>query len=176
MKAKMLEALEPLVGQPIWGAGRAGDLVQLQLGERSTVTVEDEGDREVGAYSLHLSCPWRLATGERILTGSGDLWTPADAEAELESFDWETPGASWLDLRLAELWERFSAAPPSVTRVLADELGGFTLELTDGMVLEVFPESSPTGHVTTEFWRLLQPGTESPHFVVGTFGIEHDGA
>jgi hypothetical protein len=60
--------------------------------------------------------------------------------------------------------------------VLADELGGFTLELTDGMMLEAYPDSSPTGHVTTEFWRLLQPGTESPHFAVGTFGIEHDDA
>jgi hypothetical protein len=53
MRAEILEALEPLVGQPIWRAGRTGDLVQLQLGERSTIA--GEGDREAGTYALHLS-------------------------------------------------------------------------------------------------------------------------
>jgi hypothetical protein len=51
---------------------------------------------------------------------------------------------------------------------------GFSLELTGGMRLDAFPNSTPTGHVATEFWRLSRPGVPVPHFVVGTFGVERD--
>jgi hypothetical protein len=176
MKAEVGAALTPLLNLAIWAAGRAGDLVWFQIGDRRTVPSGDNGPREVGTYALHLACPWRLIDQERLLVGSGDLLTPADPEAEIETFDWDVPGANWLDLRLAELWSGFEPEKPKVQGVEPDQYGGFALHLTGPMRLEVFPNSTPTGHVATEFWRLLQPATDSPHFVVGTFGIERDEA
>jgi hypothetical protein len=176
MKAEVAAALTPLLGQAIWTAGRAGDLAWFQVGERRTAPSHDNGQREVGSYAIHLACPWRLIDHERVLVGSGDLLTPADPEAEIETFDWDIPGANWLDVRLSELWVGLSSSPPRIEGVEPDQYGGFALHLSGGMRLEVFPNSTPTGHVATEFWRLLQPGTEAPHFVVGTFGIERDEA
>jgi hypothetical protein len=176
MNSDIADALAPLIGLPLWGAGRTGDIVRLQFGARRTVGDHEGGSQEVGAYALQLACPWRLVDERRLLVGSGDLLTPADPDAEIETFDWDEPGANWLDLRLAELWTGFGAEPPSVTGAQPDPYTGFVLELSGARRLEVFPNSTPTGHVTTEFWRLLQPGTRVPHFVVGTFGIERDDA
>jgi hypothetical protein len=167
-------ALAPLLGLPLWAAGRSGELVWFQIGERRTVASEDGGRREVGTYSLHLACPWRLVDPDRVLVGAGDLLTPADPEAEIETFDWDVPGANWLDLRLEELWSGFGAILPTIQGVEPDPYGGFALHLTGAMRLEAFPNSTPTGHVATEFWRLVQPATDVPQLVVGTFGVERE--
>jgi hypothetical protein len=176
MKAEVGAALTPLLGLPIWAAGREGELVWFQVGDRRTVAGGEGEAREVGTYSLHVACPWRLVDQERVLAGSGDLLTPADPDAEIETFDWDVPGANWLDVRLTELWSAFAAVPPTVQGIEPDPYGGFALHLSGGMRLEAFPNSTPTGHVATEFWRLLQPGTDTPPFIVGTFGIERDEA
>jgi hypothetical protein len=57
-----------------------------------------------------------------------------------------------------------------VTSVVADAVGGMALQLADGLTLVVFPDSSNTEHVETEFWRLVKPGDRSPHFVVSSEG------
>lgn len=155
------QAVAPLVGLPLRSATRLVDLLELRFG------ADDDG-----GYTLHIACPWRLADGERILVGSGDLFTPADPDEEPETFDWEQPGASWLDVRLGELWERFDGSPPAVRGIGVDPFGGLALALGSGMTLELFPASTPTGHIATEFWRLSQPGQGTPHVVFGTFGLE----
>ena len=60
------------------------------------------------------------------------------------------------------------------TRV--DAVGGFALACSEGFTFEVFPNSAPAAHVETEFWRLLQPDAEQPHFVVDTTGRHRDDA
>lgn len=166
MKEEIEGELSRLLGLPVWSAGRSADLLQLQIGERFGVD-----GAAIGAFALHVACPWRLTNAERVLVGSGDLFTPSDAEAELETFDWDEPGANWLDLRLAELWDGAGTAPPEVIGVQADAFGGFRLALDQERLLEVFPNSTPTGHVSTEFWRLVSRRSTPPEFAVGTFGI-----
>jgi hypothetical protein len=51
--------------------------------------------------------------------------------------------------------------------VSADETGGFRLSFRSGARLLVKPEER-----AEEYWRLLQPGRNTPHFVVGAVGIE----
>src|SRR5215212_7371991 len=111
---------------PLWGAGRAADLLWLQFGDRRRVPAGDDGgeEREVGELALHVACPWRLRDDERVLVGSGDLLTPADPDEDPETFDWDQPGASWLDIRLGEIQAADAAAPPVVESVAADALGG----------------------------------------------------
>lgn len=175
LRAEIERALAPLVGLPLWSAERAADVVGFHFGARRRVETTDGDAREAGEWALHVACPWRLRDDERILVGSGDLFTPADPEEEPETFAWEEPGASWLDVRLGELWDAERATTPVVETVAADALGGVHLTL-ERWVLELFPSATPTGHVSTEFWRLLRPGEAEPHFVVGTFGVDREAA
>lgn len=168
MRTEIERVLAPLVGLSLRSATRVGELLRLEIGGGAPA----DGDASPPAsYVLEVAAPWRLADGDRILVGSGDLLTPADPEADLETFDWDAPGASWLEVRLTELAELGVTSGVPVASVVADAFGGIRLALAGGVVLEVFPTSTPTGHVTTEFWRLARPGTGEVDVVVGTFGM-----
>ena len=173
LDAELDAALAALDGLTLSRLERAGDTLWIQLGPLHTVEGED-GPRAVGTWALHVSCPWRWYASDRVLVGSGDLMTPADADVELEDYDWDEPGASWLDVRLAELGAHLAESPASVFRMTRDRWLGLRLELDDDSVIELFPNSTPTGHVSTEFWRLFQPGTKVAHLVTGTFGIDRE--
>lgn len=156
----------PLVGLRVWGPRRDADLLTLQFGESRRVA-----DEEVGSYALQIACAWRIAGPTAILVASGDLFTPADENAELESFDWDVPGASWWDSRITEVASTL-AANVVVTTFLADSYGGVRLVCSGGMEIELFPNSSPAPHVESEFWRLFRPGESDQYVVVGTSGVE----
>ena len=165
-------ALALLAGLPVRDLARDADALVVSLGASHTAT-DAEGDRhELGSHEVRIACAWRWLAPDRVILGSGDLLTPADPEADLEDFDWDEPGASWLDVRLEELRVRLAGSPRTVRRAATDAWLGLRLELDDGTVLEAFPNSTPTGHVSTEFWRLLEPGRDVPHLVAGTFGLD----
>jgi len=147
-------------------------MLWLQLGERRVRTPEQRGAGEVGEYALHVSCTWRLIGPEGIHAASGDMFTPADPDADPTNFTWDEPGANWCDVQLRAFIAATASAPPTVRSISADELGSLRLFLGDAFVLDVFPDSSHAAHVETEFWRLLQPATPAPHFVVGSAGID----
>lgn len=166
LKEIVERVLAPLVGLRLWGLSRESDLLSLQFGERRQV-----GGRSVGAYTLHVACAWRIANSTTILAGSGDLFTPADPDAELDSFDWDAQGASWWDVRMSEV-SGLLEAPVVVSTYMADSYGGVRLVCTGGIEVELFPNSSPAPHVETEFWRLVLGGQADDYVLVGTTGIE----
>jgi len=125
----------------------------------------------VGAYTLQVACAWRIANSTKILAGSGDLFTPADPDAELESFDWDAEGASWWDVGMKEVSQLLDA-PVVVSTFIADSYGGVRIVCTRGLEVELFPNSSPAPHVETEFWRLVLNGQADDYVLVGTTGIE----
>ncbi len=49
-----------------------------------------------------------------------------------------------------------------VTALEADNVGGFTLHLRDGLALDVFPD----GSARVEHWRLITRTDPTAHFVV----------
>jgi hypothetical protein len=162
MQADLQRALAPLVGLPLTATSRASNMLSLQLGD---------ADAAAGGYALHVFCAWRLVRDARVVAGSGDLFTPADPDEDLDTFDYDAPGATWWDVRLAG-YLADAGEPPRVRRAAADALGGARLELSDGATFEIFPNSAAAEHFETEFWRLLRPGTAEAHVVVGTFGID----
>ena len=175
VKAEVERALAPLVGLPLWGAERESNMLALQLGERRSSPTRADPGREVGGFMLRVFCAWRLTRGSTILAGSGDLFTPADPDEDLETFDYDAPGATWWDVRVAAYLGAAASdgkAAPAVTDVAGDALGGLRVTLADGAALEVFPNSAPSDRFETEFWRLVQPGSSEPDVVVGTFGVE----
>jgi hypothetical protein len=169
MKDLAEAAFAPLVGLAAWGFARETDVLVVHFGHVRTIT-DNGGERRVGAYALRVSCAWRLVAAGAIAAASGDLFTPADPDADLETFAWDAPGASWWDARI----DSFVAAhsqPLAVTTFVCDDMAGVRLVLTDGVELEVFPNSSPAPHVESEYWRVLRPGELDAHIVAGTFGI-----
>jgi hypothetical protein len=158
--------LAPLIGLRLWGLARESDLLIAQFGDRLKGT-----DQPAGAYTLRIACAWRIAGPMSILAASGDLFTPADPEADLETFDWDVPGASWWDDRI-EAVARVLEQPVVITTFLADSYGGVRLVGTSGIELEIFPNSSASPHVETEFWRLVRGGQVDDYVLVGTSGIE----
>ncbi|HEY2377006.1 MAG TPA: hypothetical protein VGH98_13595 [Gemmatimonadaceae bacterium] len=112
-----------------------------------------------------------MANSATILVGSGDLFTPAQPDADLETFDWDVRGASWWDVRMDEIAKLLESGVV-VSTFLADSYGGVRLVCTSGIEVELFPNSSPAPHVETEFWRLVRSGQAEDCVLVGTAGIE----
>jgi hypothetical protein len=150
----------------MWGLAREADVLIVQFGERQQIDQD-----AVGAFTLRIACAWRIASPTAILVASGDLFTPADEQAELETFDWDVRGASWWDVRSEDV-ARCLEQPVVIATFLADSYGGVRLVGTGGIELELFPNSSASPHVETEFWRLIRAGHADDYVTVGTTGIE----
>ena len=164
------DALAPLHGLRMWGPARAADMLTLQFGETRTRLSPVSGRRDVGEYALHIQCPWRLTEGTRLVVGSGDLHTPANPDADRETWNWDVVGATWWDRRIEAFFAERSESL-EVQDIIVDSFGGFRL-LCSGVTLEVFPSASAAPHDVFELWRLLQPSASTEHFVVRTIGRE----
>jgi hypothetical protein len=163
--------LQPLIGLKLSRMALAADMRTLQFGN----TEARIGGGVVGEYALHVQCPWRLEDDARMITGSDDLYEPAEQSEQLtESFDWEK-GDSLQERTLRDLLKGYdtntkqivnSTSLLTVDAVQADSAGGFCLGLSGGYRFLVFPNGT-----RREAWRLFKPskdGIESNerHFVI----------
>jgi hypothetical protein len=156
---ELSNALQPLVGLPLRCLGRAANLLWVHFGELRESLSPRGQLRTVGEWALHIQCPWRIRQGTNVVVASGEFCYGSAGEA-LD--DWDKPGKSKFDVTAATLENEFSAFPPSVTSIYIDEVGGFTIELTNDYRLDIFPDRSTSN---TEHWRLFQPGIDHRHFV-----------
>jgi hypothetical protein len=143
-KSAIERHLTDLVGMPLWGMGRAASLVWLQFGDRLTAKSPLGHIREVGTYALHIDCPWSWRRGEETL---------ADNDSEL-----------------AQL-EALVSNPIICNGLSASDNGSFELRFDNRTKLAVSIENDSDPDVV-EYWRLLEPGLDAPHFVVGPKGVE----
>ena len=140
------QALACLVDQPMWAAGLAGPIAWFQFGSRRVVpNPRTGGTKEVGEYALHVDCPWRWV----------EAWGDSRADHHAEHGG------------LAHLGH----PPPICNGASATDRGAIELSFNDGSRLLVEPDLEED---TEEWWRLLQPSVDAPHFVVGSSGIERD--
>ena len=157
---------------PLWAANRAANLISLQFGDRHAA--RSGRPREVGAYALHLQCPWRLSGTTGIITGSADVYVPRDDDVPESEVADLRPGSMLVDVALKRWVAAHETKPLQVQVVRVDRCGGFTLVLEQDFALEIFPDASSPPHVITEQWRLLQPGADADpaHFVLLNSGVE----
>jgi hypothetical protein len=126
----------------------------------------------VGAYALHLQCPWRLSSTSGVVAGSSDRFVEGDPDWA-DDFEAGRAGTALVDVHLARWIEANRRAPLTVQTITVDRCGGFVLALTNDWAIEVFPDASDASHdMRREQWRLLEPGTERPHFVLLNSGVE----
>ncbi len=171
MIQEIAQALEPLKGLPLWDAGRAADIIWLQLGAKEHAPTARNPIRVTGNYALHLQCPWRVSSNVGLVTGSDDLLLPRDAATPEWQVDATAPGGSLADARLQAWIHAYTAGPLIVEHIIVDRCNGFALQLTQGFAVEVLPTASSGRHDARELWRLLQPGRDTRHFVVEDQGI-----
>jgi uncharacterized protein DUF6968 len=175
---QIARAFAPVYGLKLSIARNAGSMKNFQFG---TIMPHPTGKGTIGQYALHIQCPWRMVvpqcawkvpTKNLILTGSGDWWEPTESG---ENFDWDdwnknrlTP--SLQQKALAELFQEYDEATKSwinisdqlvVEQVESDDYGGLDIHLSGGHRLQVFPDGRSGEH-----WRLFEPSTEAPHFVM----------
>ena len=147
-------ALRRLIGLRMTLARNAGDMKVLHFGE-----VRPHPKRgTMGEYALHIQCPWRLVTAERIVTGSTDTEPSLQDRRFLDLFGGDPETRShenrtpWL----------------VVEGVRGDPLGGAKVHLSGGYSLEILPVGTNEAD-DDENWRLLKPYGE--HFVFRPNGV-----
>ena len=115
---RIQDILKVLVGLPLSHSFRAADMRMLHFGKARVV----ENGR-VGDYALHLQCPWRVEGPDGIVTGSDDLWEPANEDDWHEN--WSYDGSVTLqDVQLRELLGEPGAGTTSpngkITRLIVE--------------------------------------------------------
>lgn len=160
-----MHKLGSVLGLPLAIARDAGNMKNFQFGK---IRPHPSGKGTVGDFALHVQCPWRLVTNDRILTGSADYYEPA-VEGEEVNLDDRRSG-NLQRKRLREVFGTYDAKTRSlinetdsliVTAVHTDRFGGLDLELSGGFRLQVFPNGS-----RGENWRFFAPGNDEDHFVI----------
>jgi len=116
-------------------------------------------------YSLHIQCSWRITQQNKILTASRDFYTPSSEYIEVDE-----KGTNRFDERIKSFLQVVNNRL-IVKRINSDEIGVLKVFLSDGYVVEVFPDSSQDDEYS-EFWRFFIRKNDSPHFVVTANRIE----
>lgn len=142
-------ATRGLLLQRPWQVTVAGSMLMIQFGDRLLEKKRSGKLVEVGSFSLHVQCPWRLRSPSiGIISGSED----EDVE----------PFRAWC------------ATGAEVQATHTDESGGLTLKFADERIFETFPATARTD-IHAEAWRLIaSAGGRKLHLVVGGFGVEID--
>lgn len=158
-------ALSQLVGLPFLYAGAAGTLLWVHFGDEVEIPDMRGGARTVGAWALHIDCPWRITGLDGVLTGSGDYWEPPalGEDGRDENFDAYNDRTRF-DVQIRNFVSEFRGA--CVKNIAVDSAGGFRLSIGRWNSLEAFPVNSQD----IECWRLFQPGNSTDHFVVTGIG------
>ncbi|MBN1588017.1 MAG: hypothetical protein JW888_00715 [Pirellulales bacterium] len=156
------EQLRVLIGLKLSGTGRACDMRMFDFGE---LRPYEKG--ECGQYALHVQCPWRIETADRILTGRHDLFHPAEETDEFDADAWDwTENETLQDRKVRQFIE---TACPTVEDVATDAHGGAVMQLSGTYRLVLFPAGTQG-----EDWRLFRPASEKRHFVVRGGRVEEE--
>jgi len=151
------QALTPLIRLPLRAVGRSGSMLSVEFGDMHEVSTPEGGSKSVREWTIQIQCPWRISQSGRIVVAYRDFYfsdVPLDNVAVMNK--------SRFDSTLLHLCAEFDAIPPVVTSVDTDETGGFSVNMSLGYRLEVFPaESMESG----KHWRIYQPGILGKSFV-----------
>ncbi|MCM3256023.1 hypothetical protein [Priestia aryabhattai] len=172
MREAIRSQIVKLIGLNLRYAGRASNLFWLGFGEMISVTRRGKTE-ELAEYALNIQCSWRITKDNKILVGSRDFYSPRTGwNEENDDFDWDVQGNNRFDERIESFIEN-AKEHVTVERVKPDEVGGLKIFLSQGYLLEVFPDTSEDDEYS-EFWRFFNRRENSPHFVVTGNGIENE--
>lgn len=163
LERQIQTALSSLIGLKLCLTKTTGNLRGFHFGE-----IRKVGHALMGDYALHISCPWRIEDGARILTGSGDYYHRAD-DNEDPTWEYGMVWGTYQEQVLRSLLGGVDTETDTLTNVsdllVVEEVrvsafGDVAISLSGGYRLLLFPSGA-----RGEEWRLLPPG-DAPHFVV----------
>jgi hypothetical protein len=161
-----LDALDILIGLRLSIIRRAADMLVLHFGD---VRPHSSGVGTVGAYALHVQCPWRLDGPTKTVTGSSDLWIYAGTGERPENWSYDD-GLSLQDKKFADLFARDEETRSWINdsdRLVAaatqqTKLGEVKLDFVNQFAISIFPTSA-----VSEAWRFFAPDSDR-HLVFPT--------
>lgn len=169
IKEQIEAELRILIGQPLTDGGRA--LLQwFAFGPPHTI-IDPHGDQQqIGEYTLHIQCPWRITSPNGVVAGSGDLGYAAgdDPYADVPPSRLSRQGNNRCDERMRMFLYYAHHSCLVVETVHADNIGSLRIFFNAGYTLEVFPNDS----LKEEYWRFCKPYIDNQHFLVTGQGIE----
>lgn len=125
-------------------------------------------------HALHIQSGFRVRTKDKVLTANLDMYDPTKTLLESPSFDWgsydwDVQGDNCYDEWTGEF--RKAAQKIIVQKVLVSDFGDLTIQLDNGMIIEVFINSSTDD---SECWRFFKWKSSHKHLVVTGAGLEPD--
>lgn len=152
--------LEELIGKELWACRRAAGMATFQFGQRLPVKTFLGVDSEVGEYSLHVQCSWRIVGRDGVIVGSRDLLYPADhvdGESVPDDFHWDTHRS-----RRDRLIDALFRQHVLVVRAVSPGRGGrCDVHFNDDIELQIAPDDS----LSHEHWRLFETAESSRHHI-----------
>jgi len=169
---ELRRALTQLVGLKLAVARRAADMRVLHFGTmrpapESTLPSQENRPRgSIGDFALHIQCPWRIETDDKILTGRTDLWEPLEWPSGFSYDDWDYERDGNVQDRLIEQFMT-NCDNLIVESITIQSNCSFWIAFNGGYKLVVFPSGS-----TGEDWRFFRPNSDESHLVVSGGAIE----
>ncbi len=158
--ATIESVLAAMSGDRLRYLGRATDLVWIGVGADVEAPDRHGRRRVLAEHALHLQCPWRLTRLGLPLLASWDVYRAVGSDERAE--DELLPGEAAFDPVAQELTTAAEQSDQRVERLVANDWGGFVMEFTGGVMLEVLPVTT----ASEECWRYFRPGEDVDHFVV----------
>ena len=170
-QTRLESCLQVLVGLPLSIVRDAADMRVFHFGK---VVPHPSGRGTVGAYALHVQCPWRIVDDKIVVTGASDRFVEPMDDTEVH----EDPRSGNLQrIKIESLLKGYDAETKSfvnvteqlvVISVKTDNYGGADLQLSGGYRLQMFPDGSHD-----ENWRFF--ALEGRHVVIGGGQVEFIG-
>jgi hypothetical protein len=151
------DGLDMLIGLRLSIVRRAADMLGLHFGD---IRPHPSGEGTVGAYTLHVQCPWRLDRPNGTITGSGDLWVYAGRGERPPNWSYDD-GFSLQDRKFAQLRLGKHQVTIAAAREQAPGLrSGFRRKRREGTRGSIFPEFAAgkimgSPEILMLFWQVL---------------------
>lgn len=126
-------------------------------------------------YALHVQSAFRIRTEDKLVVANLDMFDPLPEIEGSQSFDWDS--YNW-DVQGVNCYDRWSQGFVNevengkvgiVRKVHVNHLGDLIIEIDNGMVIEVFMNSSKE-----ECWRFFERESDGHHLVVMGTGLDDD--
>lgn len=151
--ALIYEKLSQLTGKRISELGHAANMLWIGLGTEVYYFDHHKRQRMVYEYMLHISSPWRITQNQTILLAFHDICTSTNPNG--------IANPTYYDTQKDKIVSQLKSDPGYVKDISIDAFGGFEIEFSNSLKLEVFISSAELA----EHWRLINTVAHE-HFVI----------